>query len=125
MHLYTIVSNFGTGNLLGHPFIYYKSFFRCKFLDFEPLVLDSLFVCRHTNICVNHFCGEGSLIQQPNQKGYSNDPQKYKGMMEKIDITATGVVDSIRNKMAVATVSNKGLMVLTPARLPKPIKSQE
>ena len=31
-------------------------------------------------------------------------------MMEKIDITATGVVDSIRNKMAVATVSNKGLM---------------
>ena len=30
--------------------------------------------------------------------------------MEKIDITATGVVDSIRNKMAVATVSNKGLM---------------
>ena len=38
------------------------------------------------------------------------DPQKYKGMMEKIDITATGVVDSIRNKMAVATVSNKGLM---------------
>lgn len=40
----------------------------------------------------------------------SFDPQKYKGMMEKIDITATGVVDSIRNKMAVATVSNKGLM---------------
>lgn len=40
----------------------------------------------------------------------SSDPQKYKGMMEKIDITATGVVDSIRNKMAVATVSNKGLM---------------
>lgn len=31
--------------------------------------------------------------------------------MEKIDITATGVVDSIRNKMAVATVSNKGLIV--------------
>ena len=40
----------------------------------------------------------------------NDDPQKYKGMMEKIDITATGVVDSIRNKMAVATVSNKGLM---------------
>ena len=37
----------------------------------------------------------------------NDDPQKYKGMMEKIDITATGVVDSIRNKMAVATVSNK------------------
>lgn len=31
-------------------------------------------------------------------------------MMDKIDITATGVVDSIRNKMAVATVLNKGLM---------------
>ena len=31
-------------------------------------------------------------------------------MIEKIDITATGVVDSIRNKMEVATVTNKGLM---------------
>ena len=42
-----------------------------------------LFVCQ----CVNHFCGEGSLIQQPNQKGYSNDPQKYKGyMIEKVNI---------------------------------------
>ncbi|WP_419076119.1 hypothetical protein, partial [Phocaeicola sp.] len=44
-----------------------------------PLVLDCLFVSANPNVCVNHFCGEGSLIQQPNQKGYSNDPQKYKG----------------------------------------------
>ena len=33
-----------------------------------------------------------------------------KSMIEKIDIVNTGVVDSVRNKMAVATVSNKGLM---------------
>lgn len=33
--------------------------------------------------------------------------------MEKIDINDTGVVDGIRNKMAVATVNNKGLMSST------------
>lgn len=31
-------------------------------------------------------------------------------MIEKIDIVNTGVVDSVRNKMAIATVSDKGLM---------------
>ena len=31
-------------------------------------------------------------------------------MIERIDITATEVVDSVRNKMAIATVSDKGLM---------------
>ena len=51
------------------------------------MVLDCLFVSANPNICVNHFCGEGSLIQQPNQKGYSNDPQKYKGMIEKVNIS--------------------------------------
>ena len=74
------------------------------------MVLDCLFVSANPNICVNHFCGEGSLIQQPNQKGYSNDPQKYKGMIEKVNITDANVVELIREKLPAATEANKGLM---------------
>ena len=74
------------------------------------MVLDCLFVSANPNVCVNHFCGEGSLIQQPNQKGYSNDPQKYKGMIEKVNITDANVVELIREKLPAATEANKGLM---------------
>lgn len=42
-------------------------------------------------------------------------------MMEKIDINDTGVVDSIRNKMAVATVEEKGLMGAKDRKILMPV----
>ena len=41
-------------------------------------------------------------------------------MIERIDITATGVVDSIRNKMAVATITDNGLMPITSCDIEVP-----
>lgn len=40
----------------------------------------------------------------------SFDPQKYKGMIEKVNITDANVVELIREKLPAATEANKGLM---------------
>lgn len=44
-------------------------------------------------------------------------------MIEKIDIDNIGVVDSVRNKMAVATADNKGLMPTERMRLDRRIET--
>ena len=69
------------------------------------IILMKILLARENNIKQNE--NKNKMLNRLSFLSENDDPQKYKGMMEKIDITATGVVDSIRNKMAVATVSNK------------------
>jgi len=53
------------------------------------------------------------MLNRSDFSSENDDPQKYKGMMEKINITNTDVVEQIQGKLPTATDSKNGLK---PAR---------